>query len=188
MSKADFKLVETQAIELHERWMTYSSLFGSDVHRDLLNDSGATLFSLTAELYREGILSSLFRLTDRRNTLGNTNVTVRILPDMCPQVRGDLETQIEELDKLLEPLKELRHKRVGHTDLEIARRSGVQAVPELREEAMEDVLGRVRSIINAARSNIEGSSVDFDYEVDTVNAVDYLIKALEWARQRLGKR
>lgn len=174
----DFELVQDQAVELHERWLTYRRLFGERSRREFLNRSSPALFSLLAELFREGILSSLFRMTDKETTGGKEHVTIRLIPPLCPRIEQDLQNQVDELTQRVQPLKTLRHQLVGHTDRLQARQTGVLAVPEFDEGKVEDILSRVRQIVDSARAELAGRASDFDYELETVDGVDFLIAAL----------
>lgn len=167
-------LIEHQAVELHERWHSYRRLFGAPDRTQLLNDSAPALFRLIAELFREGILSSLFRLTDAAKTGRKANVSIQSLPVHCPNIGPRLQEQVRVLCELAEELRNIRNKFVGHADLVEARQGGVRAAPEFDESKFESVLELIRQVVDSARDEIRGEGIDFDYEVDTAIEADYL--------------
>lgn len=178
-AQADFKLIETQVIELHERWMSYGLLFADPAQRRRLNGVAPAASSLVAELFREGILSSLFRLTDQEGKPPNENVTLRRLAALCPSRQEELQARVDALIERVKPLRKLRNKLVGHMDLARARRDGVQTVAEFEEGEIDEVLAEVRSVVDTVRNATVGNIISFDYRVNTVDEVEHLLRRFD---------
>lgn len=128
---------------LHIKCTEYLELFGSKSTRvDLLNRAAPAFFSMIQGVLWEDIVLHVARLTDSPTSLGNTNLTIRNLPELVDPTmtealrglvdKGLLETQF---------CRDWRNRRIAHRDLELATNKSPRPLAAATRKQLNEALG-----------------------------------------------
>lgn len=154
-----------QAVWLHIVWNQYRQLFGTSPQQlDLLNEMAPGFFRVCHDALLDDVVLTLCRLTDGPKSCGQPNMVLKRVADAvaaCGEqaLTVTVEIYLNEAVDRCETLREHRHKRLAHADLNVA----VYKSPlgTITREMIENALESVRSFINAIGEHFHGSPTDF---------------------------
>ena len=93
----------------------------------------------------------LSRLTDPPESMGKGNLTVRRLPDLIsdPMLKTSVEADIDTLVKSCNFARNMRNRRLAHTDLMTSRNEHPSPLPTVVGEDITRALQRLRALLSS---------------------------------------
>ena len=163
-----YRELKTEITWLHGRWIIYRQLFaGSEERIELLNECASTFFHFVHEVLLSEVQVTLSKLTDPARQGGFDNLSLDQLQHLLvtygdPGLAAECRALLDELQSKCEPFRTWRNKRLAHLDLTTAMKSGLDPLPGISRQMVEDALAIVRDYMN----KIEGhySQSKFAYE------------------------
>ena len=119
---------------------------------DLLSNSAPGFFRICHDLLVDDILLSISRLTDQKQTLAKSNLTLdRLIHSVDIKEYQDLRQEVERLfsDARVKSAfaKDQRNKRIAHSDLSTKLQASL--LPSFTKTNIEDALKAIRAVMNA---------------------------------------
>ncbi len=143
--------LELEFAQLRHRWKLFCELYDKEENVELLNKSGAHIFSLFQKLAIDDTMLALCRICDPPKSCGRPNnslkyhfESVRNIID-SKKVRN-IENQIKSLDVHMENIREIRNKGVSHNDYAVA--IGSSDLLKVTYDEIELSIKMVRKILN----------------------------------------
>lgn len=168
---------------LHAKWNQYRQLFGHSAKRvELLNKVGSHFFRIVQDALWDNIILHLARLTDPIKSSGRDNLTLLRLPEVIPD--ASLKQEVKELiDTAVSSslfARGWRNRRLAHIDLALALQSGVNPLPGVSREKVENALSAFRSVLNKLSVKYWQSKTAYEHFIvmgGEGNNVIYFIRA-----------
>ena len=160
--KEVFAELRDEITSLHARWKIYRELFAhSEERTKLLKKSAPTFFVFIHEVLIDHIQLSIGKLTDPPGTGDKQNLSLRMLHRQVLELHDEnLSSKLESI--LVElcgdeasnkvgkctPIKTHRNKRIAHFDYKTAIPHGIDPLPGVSRQMIEDVLLLMRDYMN----------------------------------------
>lgn len=138
---------------LHRKWKLYCQLYASSESVvDLLSNSAPGFFRISHDLLVDDLLLSISRLTDQKQTLGKSNLTLDRLVHSVDtkkyqQLRQDVERLFSDARVKSGFAKDQRNKRIAHSDLSTKLQASL--LSSFTRANIEDALKAIRTVMNA---------------------------------------
>ena len=164
-----FDSLRSDVVWLHGRWVIYRQLYGQKSERvDLLNESAGTFFNLLQQILLNDTVLGLSQLTDLPESFGHENLVFEQLLkklDHCtyPDLAKKLRTHLDETNVLCEPFRNIRNRRVAHTDLKLALKVDEDPLPGISREMVERALKSIRQFMNDFESYFCNSTMLYEH-------------------------
>ena len=168
-----FFLLYKEVVWVHAKWKEYRELFGTDSERiQLLNRNANFFFKIVQDGLWEDVLLHIARLTDSPKSMGKSNLTLQLLPNLIEY--QDLRTRVEALLNIcLEKTqfaKEHRHKRLAHKDLLHTQEPEAAPLSGISRAHVEEMLSSIRNLMNEIDGHYRDTTVAYDYFVANTGA------------------
>ena len=150
---------------LHLNWTYYTQLFATDEASILLmNTVAPSFFSMVDRTLRADNLLRICRITDPsfsnfNETMENASLprlvarTAEFLPS---EVHQEVKELLSQLDLQRQPLRDLRNKRLAHSDLDEVLKLRTEPLPGISPRQVEDLI----ALITKTFSLVEGHFLD----------------------------
>lgn len=197
--KTIFEAVQEDVIWLHAKWKVFRQLFGTSEKRiAILNDFAPDFFQIVHDGLIYDILLTMSRLTDPAETSKKENLTLdRLLlmlkRDECEDedfVAG-LERNLTSLKDECQPFRNIRNRRIAHSDLGTALDYHPNPLPGVSREMIETALASLRNFLNEIEKHLDGNEteyLDFDMRGDGDSIIHYLKEAKAYRQHRIHGR
>jgi hypothetical protein len=141
---------------LYSKWDLYITLFGDDENRNILSDTASGSFHLIEESLRNDITISICRLCEeRQDTLSfHTLIADTDKSEPIHRLRSDFVDACK-------PFIRIRHKRLGHADLNTRLEPKENPLPGIGRRNVENALELASRFLNAVRHRYSDSLMDF---------------------------
>jgi hypothetical protein len=137
------------------KWQTAKDLFGHSQERvDLLNRTATDFFHICQTTFRDEVFIGLSRLTDPLQSAGKDNLCLQRLyeqlhPDDLPKFFPNFGERISEAQRLCEPFRTYRHKKLAHLDLSVALSSPSESLPQITIGQIDEAVTAVGDALNS---------------------------------------
>jgi len=101
---------------LQHKWDFYLELFGKNQNTDLLSELAPASFNIIFETLQNDMTMAVCRLSDPPKSMGQENLSLATLIKSHAEIEG-LNDLLTDFQKICEPVRQRRNKRVGHRDL-----------------------------------------------------------------------
>lgn len=150
---------------LHLKNEEYLALFSADPARfELLNRTAPRFFRLIQSSLWNDILLGITRISDKRSTSGNANLTVHRLPELnlYTDITDDLNLLLIEVNRSTEFARDWRNRHIAHRDLTLALQD--QPAEPLAEASLNHVneaLSALAKVLNCISQRYQVSTTVF---------------------------
>jgi hypothetical protein len=150
-----FDALKLEVTDLHLRWVIYRQLYASsEAAIDLLNRSGSNVFYLLQFLLLDDCSLRLSKLTDPPSQGKFKNLSIKKLVDTLIKSdsafpRGEVLKLFERLKERCDKFRQLRNKRIAHSDLDHTLMIATTPLPGISREDIEKALESLSDILNA---------------------------------------
>jgi len=141
--KTIFETLQEDVIWVHAKWKVFRQLFGTSEKRiAVLNDFATDFFQIVHDGLIYDILLTMSRLTDPAETFKKENLTLDRLLLMLKRsedtqfVEG-LERDLKSLKDECQPFRDIRNRRIAHSDLGTALDYHPNPLPGVSREMIE---------------------------------------------------
>jgi len=131
-----FTVLYNDVIWLQQEEKLYRELFGNIKSTRLLCEISFQAFTLIQYALKNDMFLSICRISEKYETFGHTNLSLATLAEFYPKFKKPSEYFI----KLCEPVKTLRDKKIGHSDLNTQILPMENLFPEITFEQIENIL------------------------------------------------
>jgi hypothetical protein len=156
-----YHLIEDDLTWIHGRWMMYRQLYGTNEARiQLLNESAPTFLGDLQVLWFEYVVLEICKITDppssrvQGSSVQNLVIT-QLRHRLVRSQHLDLAERLEELEREVVdscgPLREVRNRRIAHSDLNTVLGLSETPIPGISRQSVEDALRSIREYVNAFR-------------------------------------
>jgi hypothetical protein len=128
---------------LHSKWQFYLDLFSDRDTINLLNDVAPASVQILEESLRSDITMSIFRLSDR----DHKNLSINTLVKKATKVQ-ELKKLWEDFFSCCEPVRQYRHKRIGHNDLRSVLQPHDNPLPNISRPMIDSILSKATTLMN----------------------------------------
>jgi hypothetical protein len=170
---------------LHVVWNQYCHLFRRSREDSELLHMAAGFFRVCHDALLDDVVLGLCRLTDPPANHHQDNFSLRRIVAAIREMgndalTADVEKHSEAATRRCAILRDHRHKRIAHADLQVTQHtSPLGAItPKMIEESLESV----RSFTNAIGQHVQGAPTDFQTPGALVGEADALIYHLKEAK------
>jgi hypothetical protein len=149
---------------LHLRWHQFRVLFGTKPERvRLLNAAAGLLFRLVQDSRWEDTLLHISRITDKVDTGGRPNLTIRLLPGLVTDstLAAALQESVSDAVTKTEFARDWRNRRIAHADLALAMKEGAKPLAQASRQDVEGALAAVGNVLNQLESYYKHGTVYF---------------------------
>lgn len=146
------------------KWQEYREVFGSSVEQVELLNSAALFFQIVQDTLWQDILLYLCRMTDPPKSMGRENLTLRSLPDLIsdPAFRAEVALLVEQAIEATAFARDWRNRHIGHRDLALALKSGVQPLASASEVQVSAALSAIHAVLNRISERLLDSTLAGD--------------------------
>jgi len=180
---------------VHAKWTQYQQLYGRSLERiTLLNEVAGHCFGVIQDALLEDVILHLARLTDRPQSRGKDNLTLRRLPALISdmQLAARVKALVEATLAACESACAWRDRRLAHRDLALALASATEPLPGISYTDIKTALAAMRAGLNCVESHYWNSETAYEHFLteggDADSLVHYLsksVRAEERRRERL---
>jgi hypothetical protein len=137
-------------------WTFYIELFTSKDYEDVA-DLAAASFRVIEEAVRADITMSICRISDP----AKNNLTFKTLARKCNDIH-DINILVDEFLASCEPIRRIRHKKIGHNDLNTRIDPLNNPLPGVGQKEINEILTRAKQILNTVIVNYASVELYFD--------------------------
>ena len=136
------------------KWQTAKDLFGHSKERvDLLNRTAVDFFHVCQTTFRDDVFIGLSRLTDPLKSAGKDNLCLQRLLERLqlssgPTILPDFAGHVSQAERLCEPFRQYRHKKLAHLDLAVALSSPSESLPNITIGQINEAITAVGDALN----------------------------------------
>ncbi len=177
----DFEHIENEIIITHSRWDEFRSLYiDNELRVELINSVAPGFFCNIQVVQYESVILGICRITDNESTNRNKNLTlrglVRKISEKHYELREHLDDELHKLDKTLENMRFLRHKKIAHLDSIAVSDPDFHTTYGICGEDVDTALKHASNIMKAVRKYFE--MPDCEYSVTDPKGVKTLLTSL----------
>ena len=176
--------LRNQVIHVHMHWAMITELVKGKERRTLLISTGGPFFMEVHRVFVDDVILRLSRLTDpaQQGRERQKNLSLYALLDDIsdPSLKSKIQNLIEKAKKKIAPLKEHRHKRIAHFDLNVALNYPSFSLPLINDQSVDEALAAVGEVLGQLLDEYEGTSTIHEWvPLDTVSKIEGLLYYLE---------
>ena len=179
---AKYYVLQNQVTHVHMNWAMISELVKNQEQRSLLQSTGGYFFIEAHTVFANDVILRLSRLTDPARQGRQENLSLYALLDdiSCPTLKSEIEDLIEKAKAQIAPLKEHRHKRIAHFDLDVALKNPNFSLQPISSDSMDKALVAVGDVLEQLREGYTGTSrVNLWVPVQTIPEIEGLLYYLK---------
>lgn len=178
-----YKALEDDLTWLHFTWSQYRHLYAHSPERvDLLNRAAGPFFRMLQDTLADAVVLNLSRLVDPIRTGSKENLTVQMLPALCPPaMQGEVGTLVTTAVDCCNSAKVNRDKRIAHRDLGVAIKTGATVLPALSRAYIEKALEALRAVMHCVEGHYWDSQTAFGDLIVQGREADSLVEFVERA-------
>lgn len=147
---AKYFVLENYVTHAHMNWAMISELMKDNERRLLLDFAGRRFFLEVYRLFVNDVILRLSRFTDPAQQGNQENLSLWVLlDDICdPILKSKVKNLIEKAKAKIAPLKTHRHKRIAHSDLQVALQTSNDSLPPFTEQTIDEALAAVGDVLD----------------------------------------
>jgi len=178
-----------ETITLNAKWAEFKKLYGDSQERlDLLNRSASFFFRLIEDILFEDIVLHIAKLTDKEETLGKKNLTIKRLSalisdnELALEINGLIQICISNSDFT----RDRRNRHSAHLDLQLAIENGAEPLEAITRKQIETSIQSINNLLN----KIEGHYLESEtyFQLITTGTAEDLVFELNYSKQHQDKR
>jgi hypothetical protein len=153
-----------QVAWLHTKWTQYVELYGAKESRlTLLNQAAPLFFCVVQDTLWEDVLLHIARLTDRPDTIGHPNLSIRRFPAAIADgaTKLTVETPINEALAASEFCRDWRNRHIAHRDLRLALDGAAKPLKDASRAKVKEAIKAIDAVLNAISYHYLDSTTSF---------------------------
>jgi AbiU2 len=151
---------------LHGKMGLYDDLFVNQADIAVLNDTAVGAFIFLEESLRHDMTMAIGRLADSEKLGNNQNLSLATLVAkigaLDPALHGSLKTQLVAINELCKPIIHLRHKSIGHNDLNATLNPATNPLPRMKHSEIIEILDAFKAIMNSIDVHFTGKTTHYN--------------------------
>ena len=179
---AKYYVLDSQVTYAHMNWAMISELVKDQERRSLLQSTGGHFFIETHRVFANDVILRLSRLTDPARQGKQENLSLyALLGDISdPTLKSEIKNLIENAKAIIAPLKEHRHKRIAHFDLQVALKDPSFSLQPISNQSVDEALAAVGDVLEQLWEGYAGTSTENLWvPVQTIPDIEGLLYYLE---------
>ena len=177
-----YYVLNNQVIIAHMNWAMIGELVKDQERRSLLKSTGGHFFVEVHRAFVNDVILRLSRLTDPAQQGRQDNLSLYAFLDDIndPSLKSKIGNLIDEAKDKITPLKEHRHKRIAHFDLQVALNNPNFALQPISNESVDEALSAVGEVLEQLREGYTSTSkIQMWVPVEAVQNIKHLLFYLE---------
>lgn len=185
--KPVFDVLHNDLVALWVRWLTHRKLFQVEKGRiELLNRCAPSFFALLQGVLLDDVLSGIARITDKAETCGRQNATLRQLFRQMqnlevPESLTTLNEKLSLVEAACEPIRTLRVKRLAHRDYDVAVDSSTYPLPPISYQMIRESLECISDFVNQSQKLYTDTHIEYAETITALGDAASLIHCLRIA-------
>jgi len=155
-----YKWLCQDVVSLQQKWDFWLEIFGKKENTDLLSELAPASFNIIFETLQNDVTMAICRLSDPPKSMGQENLSLATLAKNCPEIDG-LERLVTEFQKICEPVRQRRNKRVGHRDLNSVIKPLENPLQGISKEQIGTIVKSAADILNFVIQKYESVEMKF---------------------------
>jgi hypothetical protein len=159
----------------------------------LLNDAAPEFFRIVQDTLWEDVLLHIARLTDSPQSVGQSNLSIRRLPESIHHAatKAIVEDLIAQALATSKFCKDWRNRHIAHRDLSLALAQRAKPLKPASREKVREALNALVAVLNAVSAHYQDSTTCFECGNEAGGALSLLyvldegIKANDLRRKRM---
>lgn len=149
-----YSSLREETIDLHFRWKLYRHLYaGSNEDLFLLNSCAPSIFGILQSLLFGDCVLRICRITDPNSRGKYENLSVFRLAESISNISAehlecDLPQLLKDMDTACSKMRDLRNRKIAHTDLKQALQIAAEPLPEISIEDINATLRLLSKFLN----------------------------------------
>lgn len=181
---AKYDGLRDEVILVHAHWAMITEFVNGEERRKLLVSTGGYFFLEVHRVFVDDVILRLSRLTDpaQQGRGRQKNLSLYALLDDIsdPSLKSKIQNLIEEAKKKIAPLREHRHKRIAHFDLNVAFNDPSFSLPSINGQSVDEALAAVGEVLGQLLDEYQGTSTIHEWvPIDAVPNIEGLLHYLE---------
>jgi hypothetical protein len=177
-----FSALWKELVWLHIKWGEYVELFGTNSERvELLNRAAPNFFGIIQDVLLDNILLHIARMTDEPGSGSKKTLTVHAFSEAVDlKIQGTVETLIELAKNKVQFCRDLRNKRMAHSDLKLALDPESAALlPAVSRAQVREALKAIGNVLNAVEEHYGSAPTGFEHTIPALGGAGLLLEVLE---------
>lgn len=140
-----------QVAWLHTKWIQYVELYGAkELRLTLLNQAAPLFFRVVQDTLWEDVLLHIARLTDRLESMGHPNLSIRRFPAAIDDddTKLTVETRIDEAIAASEFCRDWRNRHIAHRDLRLALDRAAKPLKDANRAKVKEAIKAIDAVLN----------------------------------------
>lgn len=153
-----------QVAWLHTKWGQYVELYGTkDSRLTLMNQAAPLFFRVVQDTLWEDVLLHIARLTDRLESMGHPNLSLRRFSAAIDDdaTKLTVETLIEEAIAASEFCRDWRNRHIAHRDLQLALDAAAKPLKDASRAKVKEAIKAIDAVLNAISHHYLDSTTSF---------------------------
>jgi hypothetical protein len=163
-----YEALKLDVSRLYAKWNVFKQLYATTKETvELLNDSAQGFFRICQDVLLDDILLTISRLNDPYQTSGKDNLSMERLAAYVdrtkyPNLRADIDTLLIEARDKCGFARELRNRRIAHSDLSTRLEAEANPLPVVYKQQIDDALSVLQSVLNKMELYFEDNTVLYE--------------------------
>lgn len=153
---------------LYRTWAEYVALFGTKESRvELLNEAAPAFTRIVQDSLWEGVILHIARLTDRPESVGKRNLSIRTLEEAAAdsELKARVSEVVAEALSASEFCRDWRNRHLAHRDLNLALKRGAEPLKAASRQKVKEALTSLSTVLNVVSLKYLGSTTCFDIDL-----------------------
>lgn len=169
---------------LQQKWDFWLELFGESQNTKLLSELAPASFNVILETLQSDVTMAICRLSDPPKSMGQENLSFATLVKNCAEIEG-VENLGAEFQRMCEPVRQRRNKRVSHRDLNSVINPSENPLPGISKEQIDMIVKKAAEILNFILQHYENAELLFHMvSPGGADALIFWLKAGKAAKSR----
>jgi hypothetical protein len=145
---------------LQQKWDFWLELFGKSQNTNLLSELAPASFNVILETLQNDVTMAICRLSDPPKSMGQENLSFATLVKNGAEIEG-VEDLVAEFQRMCEPVRQRRNKRVSHRDLNSVINPSENPLPGISKEQIDMIVKKAADILNFILQHYENAELYF---------------------------
>jgi hypothetical protein len=167
--------------QLNLEWNFYLQLFGNETSSILVASIARVFFEVVEESFRYDMAMAICRLSDPPKSEGHNNLCMDTLVDKCTNINGLNELRCQ-FKMACKPVRRLRNKIIGHSDLNIALKVEKNSMPSIGRKQIDSIIKLAGEIFNTISKSYGNTQEIIFSPLETAGGTKELLYWLDKAR------
>lgn len=148
---------------LRLKWQNYRALYSNPETVTILNESAGSFFGMCQRVFFDDAISALCRITDRAETFGRENVSLKRLMGELDNTNhscliSNADNALSDIEQKVAKIRIYRNKRIGHNDLQTSTNANDNPITGISRQDVTDTIDAIRDFLDLFEIHFDQTS------------------------------